>query len=109
MSYSKVLKKHIKGRYGNWLLVQLPSGNWTGVWGAVIGIEELCEAVVTGSPRFDGDSLAVNYSRRNDALQRIITGIEREIIHDGKHGHTAEVMEPFLRKARLALTSEGAK
>lgn len=105
MSYSAILKKHIKGRYGNWLLVQLPSGSWTGVWHAVIGIEEMCEAVVTGSPRFDGDGLAVSHASRGNALQMIVAGIERETRNN--RGHDEETMKPFLKQARLALLREG--
>lgn len=102
MSYSAMLKKHVKGRYGNWLLVQLPSGSWTGVWAAVLDVEEMCEAVVTGSPRFDGDGLAVSHLGRSDALRVIVAGIEREARHD------AETMKPFLQKARMALLREEA-
>lgn len=106
MSYSAILKKHVKGHYGNWVLVQLPSGSWTGVWGAVLNVEEMCEAVVTGSPRFDGDGLAVSHALRGDALQMIVAGIEREIRN--AFGHDAETMKPFLKKARLALLREEA-
>lgn len=107
MSYSTILKNRVKGRYGNWLLVQLPSGSWTGVWHAVIGIEEMCEAVVTGSPRFDGDGLAVSHASRSAALQMIVAGIESEVLND-RLGHNAETMKPFLKKTRLALLREGA-
>jgi hypothetical protein len=102
MSYSSILKKHVKGRYGNWLLVQLPSGSWKGVWGAVLSVEEMCEAVVTGLPRFDGDGLAVSYSRQSDALQMIVACIEIET-RNNQRGHEVETLKPFLKKARLAL------
>lgn len=107
MSYSAILKKHVKARYGNWLLAQLPSGNWTGVWGAVLDIEDMSEAVVTGSPRYDGDGLAVSHALRGDALRTIVAGIEGEI-RKARSGHDAETMKPFLKKARLALLREGA-
>lgn len=105
MSYSAILKKHVKGHYGNWLLVQLSSDSWTGVWASVLGVEEMCEAVVTGSPRFDGDGLAVSHASRGNALQMIVAGIERETRNN--RGHDEETMKPFLKQARLALLREG--
>lgn len=100
-SYSSVLRKCVKAVYGNWLLVQLPSGRWIGVWHAVLGIEEMCEAVLTESPRFEGDSLAASYVNRGDALKVIVAGIESEIRSSG--GRDEEIMKPFLKKARLAV------
>jgi hypothetical protein len=104
MSYSSILKKYVKARYGNWLLVQLPSGNWASLWAAVVGLEDMCEVVLTGTPRFDGDSLALSYATRSEALQRIVTGIEHESRNN--RGRDTEMMKPFLKKARLALLRE---
>jgi hypothetical protein len=104
MSYSSILKKHIKAQYGNWILVQLPSGNWAGIWAAVLEVEDMCKVVVTGAPRFDGDSLTLSYASRSDALQRIVTGIEHE--SNNNRSRDAETMRPFLKKARLALSRE---
>jgi hypothetical protein len=108
MSYSAILKKCVKSHYGNWLLVQLPSGSWKDAWWAIMGVEEMCETVVTGSPRFDGDGLAVSHSSRGDALQMIVVSIERDIRNE-QVGHNAETLKPFLKKARLALLRERAK
>jgi hypothetical protein len=105
MSYSAILKKHVKSHYGNWLLVQLPSGGWKGVWWAVLSVEDMCEAVVTGLPRFDGDGLAVSHASRGDALKMIVADIERETRND-RTGQAVEAMKPFLKKARLALLRE---
>jgi hypothetical protein len=107
MSYSSILKKYVKARYGNWLLVQLPSGSWASIWAAALGLEDMCEVVVTGTPRFDGDSLALSYATRSEALQRIVSGIEHESRNN--RGQDAETMKPFLKKARLALLREGQR
>jgi hypothetical protein len=104
MSYSSILKKYVKARYGNWLLVQLPSGSWASIWDAVLGLEDMCEAVVTGTSRFEGDSLALSYATRSEALQRIVISIEQKSRNN--RDQDAETMKPFLKKARLALLRE---
>lgn len=35
-AFKKILKKHVKGEYGEWRLVELASGRWSAVWYAFL-------------------------------------------------------------------------
>lgn len=93
------LRRHIKARYGNWLLVHLPSGQWAAAWAAVLNDEGMCASVLDGT-WFHAEN--PTFPTRSEALQRVVEGIEREM-GNTRDIHAHETFKPFLQSARVAL------
>lgn len=97
-SATSSLRKCVKARYGNWLLVCLPNGRWACVWGQALGIESMCASVLDGTWFHDKNPDA---STRADALQLVIQSIEREI-RNARVPNDKHLYQPFLQRARAA-------
>jgi|SRR5471032_1055899 len=93
------LNRLIKARYGNWLLVQLPSSQWAAVWAAVLNDEDMCASVLDGT-WFHAEN--PTFPTRAGALRRIVEGIEREM-GNTRDPNGREVFNPLLQSARAAL------
>jgi hypothetical protein len=103
--YEKQLRQCIAGTYGNWALLQLPSGQWAGIWRAALGVEDMCEAIVKGTWFHDGNP---SFSDRIGALEFIVKGIEREILNT-RNPADKDSLRPFLQSACTALSRHLAK
>lgn len=101
-----LLKKHVKGSYGQWLLVHLPSGRWARVWHACLDLPEMCESILAevdwfyDEVRFHGPN--PSFVTRGEALQWLIRGIEEQMRNEQRIGGSAEMFEAGLKKARMA-------
>lgn len=93
------LRKCVKVTYGNWMLVQLPSGRWACIWAQVLGIESMCESVLDGTWFHDNNPDAAT---RAEALQIVEQGIEREI-RDARNNGLHDYYQPILRRVRAAI------
>ena len=93
------LRKCVKANYGNWLLVNLPSGRWACVWAQVLGIEDMCESVLNGTWFHDKNPDAPT---RAGALQLVMQGIEREI-RQSRSSDLHNYYQPVLQRVRAAL------
>lgn len=99
-----MLRKYIKGNYGQWCLVQLLSGKWSVVWWAALDIEDLFLAVVMEDENWFSRQITFSppsvHATKAEALREIIDATEREMeLNPSMRQH----FEINLKRARVAL------
>jgi hypothetical protein len=88
-SYSDQLKKCIKGTYGTWFLLHLPSGRWAAAWHQIIGAKPECREIMGEATWFytkpeEKTSIAVDFVATGNAMES---------------GWSARQLWPFLRSS----------
>lgn len=113
-THTAQLKKCIKAAYGPWLLVQLPSGRWAGVWYHFIDDMEreakaIMEEVNWFYTKLEDRSWyhrSPSFAKRSDALDRIRMDLEETYEEDERsYGHYL----PILKTVRIALRRSQTK
>jgi hypothetical protein len=99
-----ILKKHIKGVYGQWHLVQLLSGKWSPVWWAALDIEDLFLAIVMEDENWFSHQITFAppsvHATKAEALREIIHATEKEM---EEHPSMRPYFELNLKRAQMAL------
>lgn len=99
-------------QYGNWALIQLPSGRWASVWAAVLDLDELAVKVLDESWFHEHNPSAANQA---EALRHVLANIGREIVDTpdagGKRDYLRESYQPVLQRVceALAQLTKGGK
>lgn len=102
----KLQKRHVKGVYGQWRLVELATGKWSALWCAFLDpdLEDAFLAILEEDQSwFDSQN---TYARpescatNREALEKIILGIEGQMRNSPSK---EEYFRQELKKARLAL------
>ncbi len=113
-TYTTQLEKCIKGKYGQWLLMQLPSGRWAGVWDQTLGLEPECREILKEVTWFytklderDEMRRVPSFSKRSASLDWIRMQLEETRQEYGpKHD---DYYLPLLKTVRLAMRRSQTK
>lgn len=113
-TYTSQLKSCVKAKYGPWLLVQLRSGRWAGVWYHFIDdMEREAKAIMeevnwfyTKLEERGWYHRSPSFTNRSDALDHILEGLESEYQTDEQnYRHYL----PILKTVRIALRRSQTK
>lgn len=101
------LKKLIKADYGQWKLVQLPSGRWASMWGACLDVEDMCQSILREDPEwfheeplFEGHPPNPSYASKEEALKTIISALENDVAEHPKYEYFTLHLQSALRALR---------
>lgn len=113
-TYTSQLKNCVKAKYGPWLLVELRSGRWAGVWYHFIGdMEREAKAIMeevnwfyTKQEERAWYHRSPSFTNRSDALDHILESLESEYQTDERnYRHYL----PILKTVRIALRRSQTK
>jgi len=77
----KNASKHIKGRFGQWLLVELSTGRWSAVWGQFEGLDAFDAIVCEDQSWFDAQMVFARPDVQDtqiDAIRVIVSELTRQ-------------------------------
>lgn len=112
MTHKGLVRKHVKGHYGEWYLVLLMSGKWAAVWWCFLDMEDEFLAIVSEDQDwFDHQITFVMpdvFAAKTEALENIVAGCEKGLSEcpamDDFYGPSLEKARRALRKSVRAET-----